>query len=48
MIVGDNAADAFVAPMKAGKSTLLNAMLGYDLLPARGPAMTVLPDARRR
>ena len=32
-----------VAPMKAGKSTLLNAMLSQDLLPARGPAMTVLP-----
>jgi hypothetical protein len=32
-----------VAPMKAGKSTLLNAALGQDLLPARGPAMTVLP-----
>jgi hypothetical protein len=32
-----------VAPMKAGKSTLLNAMLGQDLLPSRGPAMTVLP-----
>jgi hypothetical protein len=32
-----------VAPMKAGKSTLLNAVLCQDLLPARGPAMTVLP-----
>jgi hypothetical protein len=32
-----------VAPMKAGKSTLLNAVLCQELLPARGPAMTVLP-----
>ncbi len=32
-----------VAPMKAGKSSLLNAMLCQNLLPARGPAMTVLP-----
>ncbi|MGW1979247.1 hypothetical protein [Streptomyces sp. NPDC001889] len=32
-----------VGPMKAGKSTLLNAIICQDLLPARGPAMTVLP-----
>ncbi|MFI6851538.1 hypothetical protein [Streptomyces sp. NPDC050416] len=31
------------APMKAGKSTLLNALLCQDLLPARGSAMTMLP-----
>ncbi|MFI9586593.1 dynamin family protein [Streptomyces sp. NPDC052236] len=29
--------------MKAGKSTLLNAIVCQDLLPSRGPAMTVLP-----
>ncbi|MCE7049385.1 dynamin family protein [Streptomyces purpurascens] len=34
---------AVVAPMKAGKSTLLNAVLSRELLPSRGPAMTVLP-----
>ncbi|WP_435280358.1 dynamin family protein [Streptomyces koelreuteriae] len=32
-----------VGPMKAGKSTLLNAVLGREVLPSRGPAMTVLP-----
>ena len=32
-----------VAPMKAGKSTLVNAIIGYELLPARGSAMTTLP-----
>jgi hypothetical protein len=32
-----------IAPMKAGKSTLINALLCQDLLPARGPAMTILP-----
>ncbi|MGW0471277.1 dynamin family protein [Streptomyces coeruleorubidus] len=34
---------AVVAPMKAGKSTLINAVLSRELLPSRGPAMTVLP-----
>ncbi|WP_169988951.1 dynamin family protein [Microbispora sp. H10836] len=32
-----------VAPMKAGKSTIINAIVGYDLLPARSEAMTTLP-----
>lgn len=32
-----------VAPMKAGKSTIINAIVGYDLLPARAEAMTTLP-----
>ncbi len=31
-----------VAPMKAGKSTLINAIIGYPLLPARASAMTTL------
>ncbi|MFD5130964.1 dynamin family protein [Streptomyces olindensis] len=34
---------AVVAPMKAGKSTLVNAIAGYELLPARAAAMTTLP-----
>jgi hypothetical protein len=34
---------AIVAPMKAGKSTILNAMLGEDLLPSRNTAMTTFP-----
>jgi len=34
---------AVVAPMKAGKSTFVNAMVGYEFLPARGSAMTTLP-----
>ncbi|GIF96644.1 dynamin family protein [Catellatospora citrea] len=32
-----------VAPMKAGKSTLINAIVGHELLPARALAMTTLP-----
>lgn len=32
-----------VAPMKAGKSTLINAIVGNELLPARALAMTTLP-----
>lgn len=32
-----------VAPMKAGKSTLINAIVGYPLLPARANPMTTLP-----
>jgi tRNA U34 5-carboxymethylaminomethyl modifying GTPase MnmE/TrmE len=32
-----------VAPMKAGKSTLINAIIGYPLLPARANPMTTLP-----
>jgi len=32
-----------VAPMKAGKSTIINAIVGYELLPARAQAMTTLP-----
>ncbi|WUH98456.1 dynamin family protein [Spirillospora sp. NBC_00431] len=32
-----------VAPMKAGKSTIINAIVGYDLLPARNEAMTTIP-----
>jgi GTPase SAR1 family protein len=34
---------AVVAPMKAGKSTILNALMGDDLLPSRNTAMTTLP-----
>ena len=32
-----------VAPMKAGKSSLINAIVGYQLLPARANPMTTLP-----
>ncbi len=31
------------APMKAGKSTIINALVGMDLLPHRAAAMTTLP-----
>ncbi|PSB13150.1 hypothetical protein C7B61_16015 [filamentous cyanobacterium CCP1] len=34
---------AIVAPMKAGKSTIINAIAGQDLLPSRNAAMTTLP-----
>lgn len=34
---------AVTAPMKAGKSTILNAIIGDGLLPSRALAMTVLP-----
>lgn len=34
---------AIVAPMKAGKSTIVNAIIGQDLLPSRNSAMTTLP-----
>ena len=32
-----------IAPMKAGKSTLLSALLAADILPSRAQVMTVLP-----
>ncbi|AKG21673.1 dynamin family protein [Calothrix sp. 336/3] len=32
-----------VAPMKAGKSTIVNAIAGQDILPSRNSAMTTLP-----
>ncbi|MFF3580623.1 dynamin family protein [Streptomyces mirabilis] len=32
-----------VAPMKAGKSTLINAIVGHQLLPARANPMTTVP-----
>jgi hypothetical protein len=32
-----------VAPMKAGKSTLVNAIVGYQLLPSRANPMTTMP-----
>ncbi|CAF4805431.1 unnamed protein product, partial [Rotaria sp. Silwood2] len=32
-----------VAPMKAGKSTIINAILGQNMLPTRNAAMTVIP-----
>ncbi len=32
-----------VAPMKAGKSTILNAIIGQELLPSRNSAMTSIP-----
>ncbi len=34
---------AIVAPMKAGKSTIINAIIGQELLPSRNTAMTTLP-----
>ncbi|MGB3759654.1 MAG: dynamin family protein [Rivularia sp. (in: cyanobacteria)] len=34
---------AIVAPMKAGKSTIVNAVAGQDILPSRNSAMTTLP-----
>lgn len=34
---------AIVAPMKAGKSTIINSIIGHDLLPSRASAMTTLP-----
>jgi GTPase SAR1 family protein len=34
---------AIVAPMKAGKSTIINALIGDNILPTRGSAMTTLP-----
>ncbi|MFN5763868.1 MAG: dynamin family protein, partial [Pseudanabaena sp.] len=34
---------AIVAPMKAGKSTIINAIVGQDILPSRQQAMTTLP-----
>jgi len=34
---------AIVAPMKAGKSTITNAIVGQELLPSRNAAMTTLP-----
>lgn len=44
---------AIVAPMKAGKSTIINAIIGQDLLPSRNSAMTTIPteiifDAKRK
>lgn len=36
---------AIVAPMKAGKSTIINAIVGQDLLPSRNAAMTTIPTA---
>ncbi len=35
---------AVVAPMKAGKSTIINAILGQGVLPTRNSAMTSLPS----
>ena len=42
-----------VAPMKAGKSTIINAIVGQELLPSHNAAMTTLPtevvfDAKQR
>ncbi len=34
---------AIVAPMKAGKSTIINAIVGQEILPSRNAAMTILP-----
>jgi Dynamin family len=34
---------AIVAPMKAGKSTITNAIVGQEILPSRNAAMTTLP-----
>ena len=34
---------AFIGPMKSGKSTLINAIVGVEVLPSRSGAMTTLP-----
>jgi GTPase SAR1 family protein len=34
---------AIAAPMKAGKSTIINAIVGQELLPSRNAAMTTIP-----
>lgn len=34
---------AIIAPMKSGKSTIINALIGDNILPARGNPMTTLP-----
>ena len=34
---------AIVAPMSAGKSTIINSIIGHELLPSRASAMTTLP-----
>lgn len=34
---------AIVAPMSAGKSTIINSIVGHELLPSRACAMTTLP-----
>ena len=34
---------SIVAPMKAGKSTIINAIVGQEILPSRNAAMTTLP-----
>ncbi|NET40999.1 dynamin family protein [Okeania sp. SIO2B3] len=34
---------AIVAPMKAGKSTIVNAIVGQEILPTRNAAMTIIP-----
>ncbi|NET82943.1 MAG: hypothetical protein F6J94_13705 [Moorea sp. SIO1F2] len=34
---------SIIAPMKAGKSTAINAIVGQELLPSRSDAMTTLP-----
>lgn len=34
---------AIVAPMKAGKSTIINTIVGQEILPSRNAAMTTLP-----
>ena len=34
-----------IAPMKAGKSTIINSIIGQELLPSHSAAMTTLPTA---
>ena len=34
---------AVIAPMKAGKSTIINALIGENILPTRATSMTTLP-----
>lgn len=34
---------AIVAPMSAGKSTIINSIIGHEILPSRASAMTTLP-----
>tara|TARA_R110002096_G_scaffold342549_2_gene535531 strand:+ start:2450 stop:2884 length:435 start_codon:yes stop_codon:yes gene_type:complete len=38
---------AIVAPMSAGKSTIINAIVGESVLPVRNSAMTCVPTAIR-
>ncbi len=43
LVADDEFVVAVVAPMSSGKSTILNAMLGQDLLPSKNIACTAIP-----